>query len=178
MRNLADGAAAGNLCGLVVESHGVVASYIVIYRPGRIYGTNIIPRRPDDRGAVPVRRAGRDSLHDPPYKGRYKTRAVYTVPALNSDDKKRGPGLYLQKSEGVRCRLSVFVALQNRGVQAIRRISHITNSLKTAHHPCRKLTQTGGGFTDDDSLLKRPRMGIRDWNLVISPLAIFCRRPT
>lgn len=35
-----------------------------------------------------------------------------------------------------------------------------------------------GGFADDDSLLKRPCMGIRAWNLVISPLAIFFRRPT
>ena len=38
------------------------------------------------------------------HKGRHKTRTAYTAPALHRDGKQEAPGLYLQESEGVRCR--------------------------------------------------------------------------
>ncbi len=52
-------------------------------------------------------------------KGRYQTRAVYTVLALNLDGKKEVLGLYVADSEGANFWLSVLTDLQNRGVQDI-----------------------------------------------------------
>ena len=52
-------------------------------------------------------------------KGRYQTKAVYTVLALNLDGKKEVLGLYLSDSEGANFWLSVLTDLQNRGVSDI-----------------------------------------------------------
>ena len=52
-------------------------------------------------------------------KGRYQTKAVYTVLALNMDGKKEVLGLYLSESEGANFWLSVLTDLQNRGVSDI-----------------------------------------------------------
>ena len=52
-------------------------------------------------------------------KGRYRTKAVYTVLALNMDGKKEVLGLYLSESEGGNFWLSVLTDLQNRGVADI-----------------------------------------------------------
>lgn len=52
-------------------------------------------------------------------KGRYESKAVYTVLALNLDGKKEVLGLYLSASEGANFWLSVLTDLQNRGVQDI-----------------------------------------------------------
>jgi transposase-like protein len=52
-------------------------------------------------------------------KGRYETKAVYTVLALNMDGKKEVLGLYLSASEGANFWLSVLTDLQNRGVNDI-----------------------------------------------------------
>ena len=53
------------------------------------------------------------------HKGRYQTKAVYTVLALNMDGKKEVLGLYLSESEGANFWLSVLTDLQNRGVEDI-----------------------------------------------------------
>ena len=53
------------------------------------------------------------------HKGRYQTKAVYTVLALNMDGKKEVLGLYLSESEGANFWLSVLTDLQNRGVDDI-----------------------------------------------------------
>ena len=52
-------------------------------------------------------------------KGRYQTKAVYTVLALNLDGKKEVLGLYLSESEGANFWLSVLTDLQDRGVEDI-----------------------------------------------------------
>jgi transposase-like protein len=52
-------------------------------------------------------------------KGRYQTKAIYTVLALNMEGKKEVLGLYLSESEGANFWLSVLTDLQNRGVEAI-----------------------------------------------------------
>jgi transposase-like protein len=52
-------------------------------------------------------------------KGRYETKAVCTVLALNLEGKKEVLGLYLSTSEGANFWLSVLTDLQNRGVQDI-----------------------------------------------------------
>lgn len=52
-------------------------------------------------------------------KGRYQTRAVYTVLALNLEGKKDVLGLYVADSEGANFWLSVLTDLNNRGVQDI-----------------------------------------------------------
>ena len=52
-------------------------------------------------------------------KGRYRSKAVYTVLALNRDGKKEVLGLYLSESEGANFWLSVLTDLQNRGVSDI-----------------------------------------------------------
>ena len=61
-----------------------------------------------------------DAIH---YKvrqdGHYRTRAVYTVLALNMEGKKEVLGLYLSESEGANFWLSVLTDLQNRGVKDI-----------------------------------------------------------
>lgn len=49
-------------------------------------------------------------------KGRYQSKAVYTVLAVNLDGKKEVLGLYLSESEGANFWLSVLTDLQNRGV--------------------------------------------------------------
>lgn len=53
------------------------------------------------------------------HKGRYETKAVYTVLGLNMDGKKEVLGLYLSESEGANFWLSVLTDLQNRGVADI-----------------------------------------------------------
>jgi len=50
-------------------------------------------------------------------KGRYRSKAIYTVLALNMDGKKEVLGLYLSESEGANFWLSVLTDLQNRGVE-------------------------------------------------------------
>lgn len=61
-----------------------------------------------------------DAIH---YKireeGRYVSKAVYTVLALNLAGKKEVPGLYLSESEGANFWLSVLSDLQNRGIKDI-----------------------------------------------------------
>ncbi|HFT1681941.1 IS256 family transposase [Providencia stuartii] len=61
-----------------------------------------------------------DALH---YKvkedGRYVSKAVYTVLALNLEGKKDVLGLYLSESEGANFWLSVLTDLQNRGLKDI-----------------------------------------------------------
>lgn len=61
-----------------------------------------------------------DAIH---YKiredGRYQSKAVYTVLALNLEGKKEVLGLYLSESEGANFWLSVLSDLQNRGVKDI-----------------------------------------------------------
>ena len=61
-----------------------------------------------------------DAIH---YKvkdnGRYKSKAVYTVLALNLEGKKEILGLYLSESEGANFWLSVLTDLNNRGVEDI-----------------------------------------------------------
>lgn len=61
-----------------------------------------------------------DAIH---YKiredGRYQSKAVYTVLALNLEGKKEVLGLYLSESEGANFWLSVLSDLQNRGVEDI-----------------------------------------------------------
>ncbi|CAI1191237.1 IS256 family transposase [Serratia ficaria] len=61
-----------------------------------------------------------DAIH---YKireeGRYVSKAVYTVLALNLEGKKEVLGLYLSESEGANFWLSVLSDLQNRGVRDI-----------------------------------------------------------
>jgi transposase-like protein len=61
-----------------------------------------------------------DAIH---YKikdnGRYKSKAVYTVLALNLEGKKDILGLYLSESEGANFWLSVLTDLKNRGVDDI-----------------------------------------------------------
>ncbi|WP_455428412.1 IS256 family transposase [Dryocola sp. LX212] len=61
-----------------------------------------------------------DAIH---YKiredGRYQSKAVYTVLALNLEGKKEILGLYLSESEGANFWLSVQTDLQNRGVNDI-----------------------------------------------------------
>ena len=61
-----------------------------------------------------------DAIH---YKiredGRYQSKAVYTVLALNLEGKKEILGLYLSESEGATFWLSVLTDLQNRGVNDI-----------------------------------------------------------
>jgi transposase-like protein len=52
-------------------------------------------------------------------KGRYQTKAIYTVLALNMEGKKEVLGLYLSESEGANFWLSVLTDLQNRGVEDI-----------------------------------------------------------
>ena len=52
-------------------------------------------------------------------KGRYQSKAVYTVLGLNMDGKKEVLGLYLSESEGANFWLSVLTDLQNRGVADI-----------------------------------------------------------
>ena len=52
-------------------------------------------------------------------KGRYESKAVYTVLALNLDGKKEVLGLYLSASEGANFWLSVLTDLQNRGIQDV-----------------------------------------------------------
>jgi transposase-like protein len=52
-------------------------------------------------------------------KGRYRSKAIYTVLALNMDGKKEVLGLYLSESEGANFWLSVLTDLQNRGVEDI-----------------------------------------------------------
>ena len=52
-------------------------------------------------------------------KGRYRSKAVYTVLALNMDGKKEVLGLYLSESEGANFWLSVLTDLSNRGVEDI-----------------------------------------------------------
>ena len=52
-------------------------------------------------------------------KGRYETKAVYTVLALNMEGKKEVLGLYLSASEGANFWLSVLTDLQNRGLEDI-----------------------------------------------------------
>tara|TARA_R110002073_G_scaffold14846_1_gene59788 strand:+ start:56 stop:1258 length:1203 start_codon:yes stop_codon:yes gene_type:complete len=58
-----------------------------------------------------------DAIH---YKvkdnGRYKSKAVYTVLAINLEGKKEILGLYLSESEGANFWLSVLTDLKNRGV--------------------------------------------------------------
>ncbi|EBO9655606.1 IS256 family transposase [Salmonella enterica subsp. enterica] len=51
--------------------------------------------------------------------GRYQSKAVYTVLALNLEGKKEVLGLYLSESEGANFWLSVLSDLQNRGVEDI-----------------------------------------------------------
>lgn len=59
-----------------------------------------------------------DAIH---YKiredGRYQSKAVYTVLALNLEGRKEVPGLYLSESEGANFWLSVLSDLQNSGVE-------------------------------------------------------------
>jgi len=59
-----------------------------------------------------------DAIH---YKvkdnGRYKSKAVYTVLAVNLEGKKEILGLYLSESEGANFWLSVLTDLHNRGVE-------------------------------------------------------------
>ncbi len=61
-----------------------------------------------------------DAIH---YKirenGRYQSKAVYTVLALNLEGKKEILGLYLSENEGANFWLSVLTDLQNRGVNDI-----------------------------------------------------------
>ncbi|EBR4368662.1 IS256 family transposase, partial [Salmonella enterica] len=61
-----------------------------------------------------------DAIH---YKiredGRYQSKAVYTVLALNLEGKKEVLGLYLSESEGANFWLSVLSDLQSRGVEDI-----------------------------------------------------------
>lgn len=61
-----------------------------------------------------------DAIH---YKiredGRYVSKAVYTVLALNPEGKKEVLGLYLSESEGANFWLSVLTDLQNRGLKDI-----------------------------------------------------------
>ena len=61
-----------------------------------------------------------DAIH---YKvkdnGRYKSKAVYTVLAVNLEGKKEILGLYLSESEGANFWLSVLTDLKNRGVEDI-----------------------------------------------------------
>jgi transposase-like protein len=61
-----------------------------------------------------------DAIH---YKvkdnGRYRSKAVYTVLALNLEGKKEILGLYLSESEGANFWLSVLTDLNNRGVEDI-----------------------------------------------------------
>jgi transposase-like protein len=61
-----------------------------------------------------------DAIH---YKiredGRYQSKAVYTVLALNLEGKKEVLGLYLSESEGANFWLSVLSDLQNRDVEDI-----------------------------------------------------------
>jgi transposase-like protein len=61
-----------------------------------------------------------DAIH---YKvkdnGRYKSKAVYTVLAVNLEGKKEILGLYLSESEGANFWLSVLTDLNNRGVEDI-----------------------------------------------------------
>ncbi|WP_038891069.1 IS256 family transposase [Yersinia enterocolitica] len=61
-----------------------------------------------------------DAIH---YKirenGRYQSKAVYTVLALNLEGKKEILGLYLSENEGANFWLSVLTDLQNRGVKDI-----------------------------------------------------------
>lgn len=61
-----------------------------------------------------------DAIH---YKirdnGRYVSKAVYTILALNIEGKKEILGLYLSESEGVNFWLSVLTELNNRGVEDI-----------------------------------------------------------
>jgi transposase-like protein len=61
-----------------------------------------------------------DAIH---YKvkdnGRYKSKAVYTVLALNLEGKKEILGIYLSESEGANFWLSVLTDLKNRGVDDI-----------------------------------------------------------
>jgi len=52
-------------------------------------------------------------------KGRYVSKAIYTVLALKMDGKKEVLGLYLSESEGANFWLAVLTDLQNRGVQDI-----------------------------------------------------------
>lgn len=52
-------------------------------------------------------------------KGRYQSKAVYTVLAVNMDGKKEVLGLYISESEGANFWLSVLTDLQNRGVEDI-----------------------------------------------------------
>lgn len=51
--------------------------------------------------------------------GRYQSKAVYTVLALNLEGKKEVLDLYLSESEGANFWLSVLSDLQNRGVEDI-----------------------------------------------------------
>ncbi len=52
-------------------------------------------------------------------KGRYQSKAIYTVLAVNMDGKKEVLGLYISESEGANFWLSVLTDLQNRGVADI-----------------------------------------------------------
>jgi putative transposase len=52
-------------------------------------------------------------------KGRYRSKAIYTVLALNMEGKKEVLGLYLSESEGANFWLSVLTDLQNRGIEDI-----------------------------------------------------------
>ena len=53
------------------------------------------------------------------HKGRYQSKAIYTVLAVNMDGKKEVLGLYVSESEGANFWLSVLTDLQNRGVADI-----------------------------------------------------------
>jgi len=68
--------------------------------------------------------------------------------------------------------------------EEIRRVICTTNSIEAVHRQFRKLTKTKGGFPNENSLLKLLYLGIqnaskkwtmpiRNWNLVLSQLAIF-----
>ena len=64
------------------------------------------------------------------------------------------------------------------------RLIYTTNSIEALHRQFRKLTQTKGGFPNENSLLKLLYLGIQNaskkwtmpiqnWNLALSQLAIF-----
>ncbi|WP_448512630.1 IS256 family transposase [Photorhabdus laumondii] len=61
-----------------------------------------------------------DAIHDKiREEGRYVSKAVYTVLALNLEGKKEILGLYLSENEGANFWLSVLTDLQNRGLKDI-----------------------------------------------------------
>lgn len=138
-----------------------------------------------------------DAIH---YKikenGRFVSKALYTLLALNIEGKKELLGLYLSDSEGAHYWLSVLTDLQNRGVndiliacvdglkgfpEAIQTI--YPNAVEAVHRQFRKLTKTKGGFANENSLLKLLYAGVistaekwthpvQNWNLTLSQMAI------